>query len=464
MLTGSLLLQQTTEGLKPLGAFNQPVYRSHGQIRAALLNELDPSYANYFARPEFDQGTATISWFAHTRGKARRWIDLSAEEQARLDPIRQKMSEQLDEYRHNLAAAHENSPRNNFGKLLAQAVLTPSMDYLYVIGDQPVITFWGFKKADAREGVDPLRLTPGSTMLHPDRMEIPPEPGSRMSDPPVILEPEIRRPWWRWLLLPLGLLLPLALLFALLGWWFGWRFSPLLPFAGPRITLIAPERGPAVPSATPLLRPDMTPGLITPATTLAGGAGLLTHGGGPDGSGTTTVPPGGVTHPGATAAPRETALPPRTADAGRLPVMPELPSLPPPGVVNGPRGAPLVIPNGAPPGPAGFMQGVWRSRSGLMLNDNPTEEYYRFGSNGQGDVTIRSRDGAAQCSAPAQAVVGPDGQLRFREAKQLTCSDGTTVSGAVTTCRQVDGQAFCTGVNGSNGSQFRVQVERMRRQ
>ncbi|MBS0561821.1 MAG: hypothetical protein JSR21_17360, partial [Proteobacteria bacterium] len=91
MLTGSLLCSQSTEAFEPLGAFNQPVHRSHGQLRAALLNELGKPFADYFARPEADADGATIGWLAHQQGEARRWIDLPPEEQAQLDPARQRV-------------------------------------------------------------------------------------------------------------------------------------------------------------------------------------------------------------------------------------------------------------------------------------------------------------------------------------------------------------------------------------
>jgi len=150
------------------------------------------------------------------------------------------------------------------------------------------------------------------------------------------------------------------------------------------------------------------------------------------------------------------AVKPSTQDQASTPA--GLPALPPAGA-SSERGKPLAIPDDARPGPADFMQGVWRSRSGLVLNGKPAEEFYRFGKDGEGDVTLRTRDGSTQCSGPAQAVVGADKRLSFHEASQLACSDGSTVSGAITECQAGPGHAACEGTNQSNGSRFSVQVE-----
>ncbi|MBS0562899.1 MAG: hypothetical protein JSR21_22835, partial [Proteobacteria bacterium] len=136
----------------------------------------------------------------------------------------------------------------------------------------------------------------------------------------------------------------------------------------------------------------------------------------------------------------------------------KLPPLPAPGA--GPdRGPALAMPKDAAPGPAAFAEGVWRSRSGLLLNGKPAEEYYRFDKSGQGDVTLRTRDGAVQCTGPAQVAVGANRQLTFKEAPTLSCSDGSSVTGALTTCAPGAGGASCQGTNTSDGSKFDVRIE-----
>jgi hypothetical protein len=508
MRTGTLLCSQTTERLEPLGAFNQPVYRSYGQIRATLLNELGPLHADYFARPDTDQSGRNIGWLAHQLGDARRWVDLSPGEQGRLQPVLQRVRDGFAEYQSRLEAAPANSPRNNFSKLLAQALLTPSDDYLYFIGEQPALAFWGFKTMKAAQGVDPLRLLAGATVIGGTS---PVSPATSPSTPLSAVIGERRRRWWPWLLL-LGLLLLLA---ALLGYWY-WRgqigrqqdvlrdliprilhpkptIPPNLPgdnratvpvVKPPGADLVTPVRPPGPDVITPVppretispppVRPPGTD-VVTPVRPPGGNVqGVEIQNNKPPPVGPQN--PGGVTQPSGPSA----TLPDLPIGPGKT--QGQLPPFPLPGQLSGPQGPidrSTPVPSGLPPLPplsgsaahttpltippdpsaaSDFVQGVWRSRSGLMLNGKPAEEYYRFDKNGQGDVTLRTRDGSRECSGPAQAAIGADRHLSFKEATELTCSDGSTVAGAVTDCVQRQGHATCQGTNG-DGSQFGVQIE-----
>ncbi len=137
-------------------------------------------------------------------------------------------------------------------------------------------------------------------------------------------------------------------------------------------------------------------------------------------------------------------------------IPPDLPDLPKPGESVPEK--PMTLPPNMQPGPANFMSGTWQSRSGLQMNGKPAEELYRFNQQGQGDITLRTRDGTVTCHAPAQATVGPDGHLSITEAPSLGCSNGSSVPGAVTDCTG-GAQANCIGTNDSDGSKFRVQMQ-----
>src|SRR5271166_6478228 len=493
MRTGSPLCSQPTEGMEPLGAFNQPVYKSYGQIRAALLNELGKPFADYFARPDLDSDATRIGWFAHELGEPRRWIDMPPEEQARLDPARQRIQDGFAQYRAQLDAAPQNSPRSNFGKLLAQASCVPGPQYLYFLGDQPVIAFWGFKTMGMPQGVDPLRLTPGSMVLSDASLLGEGEEGGKL--PPLLDPMPSRRRWWLWLLL-------LLLLLLLLGLWAWWTHRPFLvrSLFGTRPPVehvaIPPVPPPPIAPVAPDInrRPDVVPheGVVVPPAGLHGVTGDTITGTVPTGNihgrdiPVGEVPAGngplgdvplgehadhgtGLDHgvppivpPGSNGDLKSPGLgkPPTISPHAAIPA--DLPNLPPAGAPME-HGPPLGVPKNAAPGPADFMQGVWRSRSGLMLNGKPAEEYYRFDKSGQGEVTLRTRDGSTECSGPAHAVVGPDRSLNFQEASELACSDGSSVQGAATQCRQGGDRATCEGTNESDGSRFGVQIEGVRK-
>ena len=472
MRTGTLLCSQTTQGLEPLGAFNQPVFRSYGQIRAALLNELGPGFADYFARPDSDTNGTRIGWLAHDQGEPRRWVDLPAAEQTRLQPVLQRTLDGFGRYRAQLDSAPLNSPRNNFGKLLAQASYVPGPEYLYFMGDQPVTAFWGFKTTKMPEGVDPLRLVPGATVLGEA-----PRVVTHEAVQTVVVKP--RRRWWLWLL-GLLLLLLLALLLAVWSWWTNQRtqLEGLLQLKSQLLTPGLPIRPDDLrnsvthqPEGAPLDRS----GVSIPSGQVAGRSDVTTDHLPADTSAVPdqnhTVPP--VVGPAPdvpTAKPPPEPLPNKAVPDAKVPppqpavpgdnrtIPAGLPALPPIGGGTE-RGAPLSVPANPPSGPAGFLQGTWRSRSGLLLNGKPAEEFYRFNENGQGDVTLRTRDGATQCSGPAQASVGQDHRLSLKEAPLLQCSDGTSVAGAVTECGPGTDRAVCEGTNASDGSHFGVQIE-----
>jgi hypothetical protein len=269
------------------------------------------------------------------------------------------------------------------------------------------------------------------------------------------------------------LLLLLAVLFGLWAWWTGRPLDPRAWMDLPSATTSLMPRNTASlhhdlgqrPIAPPLVdrsagrdgtagRGETTVHGDSPTTCVGTGCGpsVVQH---PEQPTDHRLDQTGISQPTSPSL-RPDATKPSTQDQASTPA--GLPALPPAGA-SGERGKPLAIPADARPGPADFMQGVWRSRSGLVLNGKPAEEFYRFGKDGQGDVTLRTRDGSTQCSGPAQAVVGPDKRLSFHEASQLACSDGSTVSGAITECQAGSGPAVCEGTNESNGSRFSVQVE-----
>jgi hypothetical protein len=476
MRTGSLLCLQSTEGLTPLGAFNQPVHRSYAQIRAALLNELGQRYADYFARPDVDGDGHRIGWVASTVGEPRRWVDMSPEEQQRLEPIKQEIQNGFGVYRAKLDAAGENTPQNNFGKVLAQAARVPSPEYLYFIGDQPVLAFWGFKNTSLREGIDPLRLSPGGMLLSGETKPVI-GGGTRAANGPA----KRGWPWWLWLLL---LLLLLLLLFALWWWWSRPAIVGRIQPPAPIVQREQPPRpiGPDqrdVTRAGPGDTRQVGPGGVVDRNVVPGDEADRRVG---QGNNLNVAPSDRTRTPGINSAPDQLTGPnEQRADTDHGPnqrqdqpesqqpnpdlpqkqqqaeIPKDLPPLPPIG--SEASSDPLKLPSDMQPGPAGFMSGSWQSRSGLQINGKPAEEVYRFNGQGQGEITLRTRDGTIECRGPAQANVDPGGHLAITEAPSLGCNNGSSVPGAITQCDSGGATASCVGTNQTDGSKFRVQMQ-----
>lgn len=483
MRTGTTLLRQSSDGLEPLGAFNQPVYKSYGQIRAALLSDLGARYADYFPRPDFNSNGKQIGWVAQTPGAAKRWMDMAAEEQAALEPVKREIQGGFSDYVAKLQAAPENSPRNNFGKVLSQALRTPDGDHLYFIDKQPMISFWGFKRAGQAGGIDPLGLPVRTVEVAAPALGEAAEAGAVVRT--ALLAEKIRpwwlrlASWWKWLMWLLLLLLLLALLWWLLGPRLGlpwpqallWHSSPfematqrhVVP-PGNETVVVHPDTGgsalitrpaivPSVGSSGSGIAPGTSGNEATPGiTTRKSGNGAVPQGQEP-GQRTSNGPSTQLANGPSSSTPGENPRAPQTAN---------LPPLPPSGTQLRNLG-PLTLPQGQfPAGPATFMQGLWRSESGLLDSQNRSvEEFYRFNDKGQGAVTVRGASGT-ECTGSANATVDAAHQLQIVESPTLKCSDGSTMSGAKTVCANgTSNVAGCQGTNSSNKSSFDVKMEKL---
>ena len=112
--------------------------------RAVIESRLGPEAARYLARPEVDEATHSIGWHAPCEGPVRRWSQLSLEEQAAMATAFTNLQARLG----NLAIELEKAgaaggAKENFGHALRLALRSPGLDYLFFVGDQPVLTAWG---------------------------------------------------------------------------------------------------------------------------------------------------------------------------------------------------------------------------------------------------------------------------------------------------------------------------------
>ncbi|HXV24353.1 MAG TPA: hypothetical protein VED46_08835 [Alphaproteobacteria bacterium] len=249
MLAGPLLAETRLAEFRPLGAMGEPVYLAHARLVAALERLGAADCARYFARPEPDARRESLSWYATLDGPVRPWDSLSEEERLAAEPkilaIRQRLVE-LRETPQSLGA------REGLAFLLGQAAVSPGLEHLFLVGDQPVLTAWGFEAERTR--FDTLLFAP--TMIEPSTGT---ESASLASDRTWLMR------WW-WALIALALLL--ALIWVLLVWW-----------SGREVLLAGSERSPqrsepenAAPAARPSVREpvaeatpeDPLPPVVTP--------------------------------------------------------------------------------------------------------------------------------------------------------------------------------------------------------
>ncbi|WP_413204834.1 SrfA family protein [Rhodospirillum sp. A1_3_36] len=504
MKQGGIILEADSGRYRALGVFGQPVHRSHIQIQAALSQRLGAKYANFFARPQWEEGGSQIRWVAPVPGKVVDWRDLDPSERTSKALDLQIMRGEIHNYLADLKADASQSKGNGggaaFATVLEQSLRTPNDGHLHFVGDQPVMTFWGFTEQSGAS-FEPLSVVPkeaapatAAAAAAAERQPIP---------EPVPVEKASGRPWWHWLLLLLGLLLLL-----LLAWlWWNRETGGLGP--SPSEISVPPARESVIEeekqdrrsrldeetrrrylSDISRLRVDQDGRVIGPDGQVIEGVtpedlGLLDAEGparladpNQDGDGSDPGTPGleeeAKPDPSLpddskaenTPPEAENAAPPGAEDSADGPQGQETPPPTPPsdGAGEAPQDS-LNIPDGPADGSAesapgiGFMSGKWRSDAGLTdENGMPLDQTYEFDDQGKGRSVVRRADGVT-CSAPAEAKM-EGGALQVRESENLKCSDGNVFERSETICEKgADGKTQCRGSYGG-GEGYDVKIKR----
>lgn len=497
MRTGPVLASDLVDKYQPLGAFGQPVYMSYVQLRATVAQKLGARHANYFAKPDRDPRNKSIHWISEVAGTARRWVDLSPEEQTRyaldLQALRSDFLRYLDELRRQGEGPADSKPADGkrgdskgaaaFASLLEEAMLVPDDSHLHFVGDQPVVSFWGFRNFSG-QALDALRLAP--------RRPAPAATAAPAQEGVGLPFETPRRSWWRWLPWALGLLLLLLLL--LFGLYtclpdedravsFGEQSSEQPRYPGQEVI----QEGGFVDRALRYLGL----GSAVEGDVTAPGGEVLT------GPGAEMAAPPGAEQPPVAEQPAQDGSapaleeapdqkagdqpspePPQPSDQNSAkqdqpaPEPPQPNTEPPqerkpppqPGPEQGQQDANdrslQIPPDAAKTGNTGFVGGEWRSDKGLIdqVTKQPLRQAYRFDPKGDGEVVIRRPDGV-ECRAAAQARM-QGGQLSINELADPRCPDGRTFSRSKTECmRTPSGQTVCQGRN-ADGSTYRVGIER----
>ncbi len=171
------LVSTTLAGVRPLGMRGEPLHMAHDQIRGALRRRLGERYARLLAEPQAYDGGRAIDWYTAATGSVFRFADLpAARQQALLDEIDGLLADI-----EALGRRYEESGNEDgrlLGQALALAVRRPSDDYLFLVGDQPVIVCWGYEPETAGAPQPPAILAVAPAALPPPfgaAAELPPE-------------------------------------------------------------------------------------------------------------------------------------------------------------------------------------------------------------------------------------------------------------------------------------------------
>jgi hypothetical protein len=250
-MAGATLVRTTMVGVRPLGVRGEPLHQAQAQIRGVVRRRLGERHYRLLAEPEPHDLGGRIDWYSEVAGPVRPLpsLDDATRAQARADI--DGLLADIDRLGQSLEAGPSEDGRLA-GRSLRLAAIHPSDDYLFLVGDQPVVVCWGYD-AEAAGAVLPGAFTPApaapTAAAPPPTPPAPPMPMVVASTGAAALAGP-RFPWLFWLLA--GLLAILILLAA------SWLLRHVLPVPPDlRVTELPPDPPPPPPPAPP----DPTVGL-----------------------------------------------------------------------------------------------------------------------------------------------------------------------------------------------------------
>ncbi|MFD2265032.1 VWA domain-containing protein [Lacibacterium aquatile] len=228
-----LIATSPTGGYRQLGVHGQAVVDSHRQLASILSSRLSPRHAALLALPRIDPKGQRIDWYSALPGTVTPVTQLPPEAQGKLRADAEALKADIASLSQTLIQS--GGTGELVGRMLALALTAPGADFLYQVGDQPVLAMWGHET----EGVVAAPVAP---MAPP-----PPAPTPAPTPAPVAAEATVsamaaapaRRGFWGWLFWLLPFLLLLLLLLLLLK-----ACEPMMP----KIVQVPDPNPPAAPA------------------------------------------------------------------------------------------------------------------------------------------------------------------------------------------------------------------------
>jgi hypothetical protein len=151
----SFLRSGSLNDILALGENGLPVYASALQLRETLRLRKQPVIADCLAIPQLNEAGDRLDWYSPREGKVVSWA--AATDAARASALRQ-LENCLDTVSQisKAAKSSEKPATQFFGSLLEKAFRFPDQNHVYLVGGQPVLTFWGFLSLDSVSNPDPF--------------------------------------------------------------------------------------------------------------------------------------------------------------------------------------------------------------------------------------------------------------------------------------------------------------------
>ncbi|HJQ56010.1 MAG TPA: SrfA family protein [Vineibacter sp.] len=430
-MPGTTLVRTTLTGVRPLGVRGEPLHHAQAQIRAVVRRRLSDRAFNLLAEPQPHDLGGRIDWYSELTGPVRPLPDLpTAERDAARADIDALLAE-IDQAGQALEAGPTDDGRLA-GRSLRLAAKRPSDDYLFLVGDQPVVVCWGYD-TEAAGAVLPGAFLPSATTVAPP----PPPPPVLAPAAPLAIGPAsaaalapTRVPWLFWLLAGL-----VAIALLLLASWLLRHFMPAPPDL--RVTELAPPPAPPpdppLPDPTVVLKGDLDGARDEEGRLKVTLASLRDELEGRVRQCRPPEPPKPPEPPVVERKPEPKPEPkPKVAER-----KPEPPPKPPDDRMRMPT---------APTNDYSFLQGCWRTDSfkhGPRIP--PGYATYCFDGNGRGSMVFRFDDGTT-CRAPATARFA-GGTLRVVDADSTCSPQGQWAQDRLDCTAGAGGVAYCRGEN-----------------
>lgn len=206
------ILIATTSGgvLRPLAVQGISVPECHAQIVQTLRSRLGEAYAQLFAEPVFDRAQNITDWYTSAETPPVPLASLDAQQQ---NAVRDRIRAMCGEIQ---AVATDLAKHGVAGEILQKAMLYPGEQYIYVAGEQPIVTGWGHCAAGSGVGAEDL------SRLHafiPQNPTAPPQTEAADKAVPPSMQNSVQKKkgWLAWIFILLLLLLLATLLAALVS-------------------------------------------------------------------------------------------------------------------------------------------------------------------------------------------------------------------------------------------------------
>ncbi|MCW5742973.1 MAG: hypothetical protein KIT67_22650 [Alphaproteobacteria bacterium] len=134
--------------MRPLGVRGEPLHAAHEQIRGVLRRRLSERHARLLAEPQPEGAGRRIDWYSESEGLVTPLSALPPGERAAALSEVEALARDIEGLGARLAETSSEDARL-LARALALAVRRPSDDYVFLVGDQPVVVCWGYEAEGA---------------------------------------------------------------------------------------------------------------------------------------------------------------------------------------------------------------------------------------------------------------------------------------------------------------------------